>query len=249
MTGSDYRNTKAQQMRSWLKLCRLSILLALAPLAITLNAFGAMSLDKMIVYFEPNKSPRQDIVVTNPDKENLYLQTEVYKVVNPGTKQEERVRITDPSELKLLSTPQKTIVAPNSRKTVRLVSLETPKTTESVYRVTFKPVVGDLEATQNAIKLLIAYQALVFVRPENPEYKVTARREKDSITFTNSGNVNVVLRNGQFCSDQKGKRQCSDIDEIKRLYAGQSWTLKIPSSKTQVEYGLFNGSTEERKKF
>ncbi|WP_252177018.1 fimbria/pilus periplasmic chaperone [Endozoicomonas sp. 4G] len=236
-------------MRSWLKRYLFLPSLATAFLAITFNAYGAMSLDKMIVYFEPDKSPRQDIVVTNPDPENLYLQTEVYKVVNPGTEQEQRIRITDPSELTLLSTPQKTIIAPNSRKTVRLVSLETPETVESVYRVTFKPVVGDLEATQNAIKLLIAYQTLVFVRPENPEYKVTAKRDQDSITFTNSGNINVVLRNGQFCSGQDNKRQCSDIDDVKRLYAGQSWTLKIPSSKTEVEYGLFNGSTEERKSF
>ncbi|WP_161787304.1 fimbrial biogenesis chaperone [Endozoicomonas numazuensis] len=236
-------------MKSWFKPCLSPQSLAIASLLMTMNTHAAMSLDKMIVYFEPDKSPRQDIVVTNPDQENLYLQTEVYKVVNPGTEQEERVRVTNPSELKLLSTPQKAIVAPNSRKTVRLVSLETPKKTESVYRVTFKPVVGDLEATQNAIKLLIAYQTLVFVRPESPEYKVTAKREKDSITFTNSGNINVVLRNGQFCSGQKSKRKCSDIDDIKRLYAGQSWTLKVPNSKTEVEYGLFNGSTEERKTF
>ena len=218
-------------------------------LALSSNSFAAMSLDRMVVYFDADEAPRQDIVVSNPDAENLYLQTEVYKVINPGRKDEERVRVTDPAEMKLLSTPRKAIIAPNSRKTVRLVSLETPSSVESVYRVTFKPVVGDIKATQNAIKLLIAYQTLVFIRPDNAEYKVSAKREKGSITFTNSGNMNVVLRNGHFCTGKGDNRKCDDIKEGIRLYAGQSWSLKLPSDSVKVEYGLFNGETEERKVF
>lgn len=229
-----------QRIRSWL-----------TPLLLTLSShsFGAMSLDRMIVYFEADEAPRQDIVVSNPDNENLYLQTEVYKVINPGSENEERVRITNPAEMKLLSTPGKAIIAPGSRKTVRLVSLETPEDIESVYRVTFRPVVGDIKATQNAIKLLIAYQALVFIRPENARYDVSARREKDSITFTNSGNMNVVLRNGRFCTGNGDAKKCNEIKDGTRLYAGQSWSLKLPSENTSIEYGLFNGEREQRKVF
>ncbi|MRI32558.1 hypothetical protein EOPP23_06105 [Endozoicomonas sp. OPT23] len=218
-------------------------------LALSSNAFAAMSLDRMIVYFDADDAPRQDVVVSNPDNENLYLQTEVYKVINPGSDKEERVRVTDPAQMKLLSTPRKAIIAPSSRKTVRLVSLETPTDVESVYRVTFKPVVGDIKATQNAIKLLIAYQALVFIRPENAAYKVTAKREKDSVTFTNSGNMNVVLRNGKFCKGKGDNKQCDEIKDGTRLYAGQSWSLKLPSNDVKIEYGLFNGENEERKVF
>ena len=231
-------------MKQWLKLCLPTLLMS-----ISVNSFAAMSLDRMIVYFDPDKAPRQDVIVTNPDTDNLYLQTEVYKVIKPGTAEEERVRITDPNEMMLLSTPQKAIIAPNSRKTVRLVSLETPKNVESVYRVTFKPVVGDLKATQNAIKLLIAYQALVFIRPENPEYKVTAKRDGKKITFTNSGNINVVLRNGKFCELEVTEKTCTDIENGTRLYAGQSWSLDLPKNTTKVQFGLFNGRNEERKVF
>ncbi|MFK0573066.1 hypothetical protein [Endozoicomonas sp.] len=63
------------------------------------QALATMSLDRMIVYFKPDQLPRQDVVVTNPDKETLYLQTEVYKVVNPGTEKEERIRVTDPRDI------------------------------------------------------------------------------------------------------------------------------------------------------
>ncbi|MGI9278443.1 MAG: fimbrial biogenesis chaperone [Endozoicomonas sp.] len=228
-----------------------------AVLVILLGLFSQstlanMSLDRMIVYFNPGKTPRQDIVVTNPDRENLYLQTEVYKVVNPGTEKEERIRITDPALLKLLATPQRAILPPNSRKTIRLVSLETPKDKESVYRVTFKPVTGDLQAKQNAIKILVAYQALVFIRPNKPEYNVAAQAAKETITFTNSGNINVVLRNGQYCTSGQSE-SCTSLATGSRIYAGESWSMKLPKGalkgKGFIQFGLFDGLNEETRKF
>ncbi|MTI13592.1 hypothetical protein [Sansalvadorimonas verongulae] len=58
----------------------------------------------------PSKNP--DIPETNPDKENLHLKTEIVRVENPGTPNEERARITDPDKMQLLATPGKAIVAP-----------------------------------------------------------------------------------------------------------------------------------------
>ena len=224
----------------------------LTALLASTSAMATMSLDRMIVYFKPDQLPRQDVVVTNPDAENLYLQTEVFKVINPGTEQEERVRVTDPTELKLLATPQKSVIPPKSHKTVRLVSLETPRDKELVYRVTFRPVVGDLEASQTAIKLLVAYQALVFIRPQNPAYRVSAKVDKDIITFTNSGNINVVLRNGRYCtSDKSGS--CSNLEAGTRIYAGGSWELSLPEKakpgKGYIQYGLFDGEFEKTQRF
>lgn len=220
------------------------------------QAMATMSLDRMIVYFKPNQLPRQDVVVSNPDKENLYLQTEVYKVVHPGTDKEERIRVTDPSAVKLLATPNKAIIPPNSRKTVRLVSLEIPADKELVYRVTFRPVVGDLEAKRTAIKLLVAYQALVFVRPKNPEYKVAASVSKGAMRFTNSGNINVVLRNGKYCTSNQPD-SCTNLGEGSRIYAGESWELPLPEQamkgaakgKGFIQYGLFDGEFEKTEKF
>ncbi len=228
---------------------RIITSLLVTLLSVTTSSLHAsMSLDKMIVYFDPGQPPRQDIMVSNPDPENLYLQTEVYKVVNPGRENEERIRITDPDKLKLLATPQKAIIPPNGRKTVRLVSLETPNAKEEVYRVTFRPVVGDIQATQTAIKLLIAYQALVFIRPANPKYDVVAEWKDNKIVFTNRGNMNAVLRNGKFCTSKKDD-SCSPLSEGTRLYAGQSWTLELPDSKGYVRYGLFDGQFEKTKTF
>lgn len=224
--------------------------LLVSTLSVSLQAHAALSLDRVIVYFDPDELPRQDVVVFNPDPENLYLQTEVYHVINPGTEQEERVRVTDPAKLKLLATPAKAVLPPNSRKTVRLVSLETPQDKELVYRVTFRPVVGELEAQETAIKLLIAYQALVFVRPQNPEYKVAATVSNGTMTFTNSGNMNVVLRNGKYCTSEEN---CTNLNDGNRIYAGGSWELPLPEGSAPgrgyIQYGLFNGEFEETQRF
>ena len=227
---------------------RFSTLTLLTSLLFSASASAALSLDRMIVYFDPDKQPRQDIIVSNPDKETLYLQTEVYEVRNPGSEDEDRVKITDPSKLKLLTTPNKAIIPANGRKTVRLVSLEKPVKNELVYRVTFKPVVGDLEASQTAIKLLIAYQTLVFIRPDNPKYDVSAKQKGNQLIFTNSGNINAVMRNGQYCTTKKDD-SCKPLTETTRIYAGQSWTLDIPPEAVRVKYGLFDGAFEKTREF
>lgn len=222
------------------------LLLVLLSVATALHA--EMSLDRMIVYFDPYKRPLQDIMVKNSAPENLYLQTEVHKVINPGRKDEERIPITDLEKIKLLATPKKAIISPHGRKTVRLVSLEIPKEIEEVYRITFRPVTGNTQAKQTSIKLVIAYQALVFIRPMHPKYNVTAEWKEKKIVFSNEGNMNAELRHGQFCTSKK-EESCAPLEASNRLYAGQSWELELPDSKGYVRYGLFDGQFEKTKIF
>ncbi len=227
-------------------------LLLVSALTASFQAYSALSLDKIIYYFEPGKLPRQDVLVTNPDPDNLYLQTEVYHVLNPGTDKEERLLMDDPDKIKLLATPARSVVPPKSRKAVRLVSLEKPQDVEAVYRVTFKPVVGEEEAVNTGIKILLAYQALVFVRPDNPVAKLSAKVEGDQVVFSNTGNVHTLLRNGKYCTDNKPE-SCTPLSTVGRVYAQASWSLPLPEGgqkgKGYIEYGLFNGQFEQKQQF
>ena len=232
------------------KISKTGILVALLSVLVASPTVNAnMLLDRMIVYFEPGSQSRQDIRVTNVSENNLFLQTEIYKVLNPGAKNEERIRVTNPDDMNLLATPQKSIVAPGAKKTVRLVNLETPKETEEVYRITFRPVTGDVESNQNAIQLLIAYQALIFVRPEKPSYEVVAQREGSKVTFTNNGNSNVILRNGEQCALTSQSDQCVEITTGGRIYAGQSLTVDLPGEGKLLRFGMFDGTREQRQEF
>ncbi|MBT8125604.1 MAG: hypothetical protein KJO81_12310 [Gammaproteobacteria bacterium] len=120
-----------------------------------------MVLSEAIIHFEPGKPLRKDIEVENPSSENLYVEITPAVVSEPGTKSEKRITITDPRESGLLVTPNKIVVPPGGRKLVRLVSLEPLGEKERVYRVTFKPVVGDLETEQIGIKDKIGYEVLI----------------------------------------------------------------------------------------
>ena len=217
-------------------------------LLVTTNCH-ALSLDRMILYLNPDKLPRQNVVVFNPEKQKLFLQTIIYEVISPGSKQEKRVQVQDLKNLRLITSPKKTIIPPQRRKTIQVISLlENPPKIEKVFRVTFQPTLGDITATQTAIKILISYQILVFIRPKNPYYKITAKQKDNTLTFTNTGNMNALMRNGQYCTGESNNT-CQPLQKTERLYAKQSWKLNIPKNAVRIKYGLFDGTSETTQTF
>ena len=148
--------------------------------------------------------------------------------MNPGTEKEERIPVQDLKKRSLIATPKKLIIPANSKKTVRLVSLDEADKTDRIFRVDFSPALGKLKAKSSGIKVLIAYQSLVIIRPAKPVATITAQRKGDVIVFRNIGNTNAILQNGTQC-DPKDKTQCQPLTNH-RLYAGNIWELKTPYS-------------------
>lgn len=178
---------------------------------------AAMSLDKIIVHLNDQPNSREDILVTNPDQETLYLQTEIYRVDNPGMPNENRVRVVDPKEFKLLVSPARAVIGAGEKKRFRLMSLEQNLEQEKVYRVTFKPVVGDVKADRSALKVLVAYQILVFVQPEDGMYRIALENRRGEIRLVNQGNINVEVGEVQHCLSDDS---CQPLALKGRLYAG-----------------------------
>ncbi len=200
-----------------------------------------MILSDAIVHFEPGKPLRKDIEVQNPSSENLYVEITPAIVSEPGSENEERITITDPRESGLLVTPNKIVVPPGGRKLVRLVSLEPLGNKERVYRVTFKPVVGDLESEQIGIKILIGYEVLLLMQPATPEPNLVVKRDGKTLSFANEGNTNVLLREGKQCpSSSTDSDDCESL-RGKRLYPGNNWSVELPFDKP-VEYQMSIGT-------
>ena len=177
---------------------------------------AAMSLDKIIVYLDDLPNAREDIVVSNPDQETLYLQTEIYRVDNPGLPTEKRVRVINPDEFRLLVSPSRAVIPAGENKRFRLMPLDRNLEKEQVYRVTFKPVVGELKSEKNALKILVAYQVLVFVQPEGGEFQVSLERQDAQLTLANHGNVNAEVVTMEYCQAQ----ECKPMETRGRIYAG-----------------------------
>jgi P pilus assembly chaperone PapD len=222
------------------------LVLCLLPIGF---ASANMVLSEAIVHFEPGKPLRKDIEVENPSTENLYVEITPAVVSDPGSEKEQRLTIVDPRESGLLVTPNKIVVPPGGRKLVRLVSLEPLGKKERVYRVTFKPVVGELESEQIGIKILIGYEVLVLMQPALPEPNLVATRNGKTMSFVNKGNTNILLREGKQCPENSA----SDSDECenlrgKRLYPGNRWSVELPYNKP-VEYQMSIGTKNSVKTF
>jgi len=213
------------------------------------NASASMVLSEAIVHFEPGKPLRKDIEVENPGSENLYIEITPSVVNSPGTENENRIAIVDPRESGLLVTPSKLVIPPGGRKLVRLVSLKPLGDIERIYRVTFKPVVGELEAEQIGVKILVGYEVLVLMQPAKPNPNLVAHRTGKTMSFENKGNTNVLLREGKQCPDgnSSNSNNCERIGG-KRLYPGNSWSIELPFNKA-VDYQMSIGTKNSVKTY
>lgn len=210
------------------------VLAACIALSAAAPAHADLVLSQLIVDLQPGKQVRNDIEVWNDSPERSFVAIEPREVLYPSSPNQGVRRDPDPQKLGLLVSPTRMILEPGQRKLVRIATLAQPDSREHVYRVTIKPVVGAIGADSTGLKLLVGYDVLVLVRPEQPAPNVRARREGRSLTFTNSGNVSVEIIDGRQCD--RDHRQCTPLPG-KRLYPGASWTVQLVSDEP-ADYNL-----------
>ncbi|MEC9346702.1 MAG: hypothetical protein VYB54_10770 [Pseudomonadota bacterium] len=198
--------------------------LALAALA-SQPAQANMSLNKVIVDIGASDQNRDDIEVTNAGKETLFIKVDPYEILNPGTEKEERVSYPSPRDLGILVSPNRMVLEPGQRKLLRIAVLDRPKATDRIYRVHIYPVTGEVTAERSGVKIVIAYDALVIVRPETPDVNIVAERQGRTISFRNAGNTAAMLMRGEQCAPEG--QPCEELPS-QRLYAGNSWTTELP---------------------
>ncbi|MCA9515343.1 MAG: fimbria/pilus periplasmic chaperone, partial [Myxococcales bacterium] len=198
------------------------------------SARAGIALDRVIVDFRAGGEIAQDIVVTNTGDDRQYVLVEPREIVEPGTPNEHEEVKKDPNELGLLVTPNRLVLDPGQRKIVRLVVVTKDRRKERIYRVRVRPVEapnrGD-EKEGAQVRILVAYDALVMVRPPGAEARVVSERRGDTITFQNAGTTNALLTGEPQC-DASGKA-CAP-PEAARLYAGtiKKVTVKHPTAVT-----------------
>jgi P pilus assembly chaperone PapD len=188
-------------------------------------AHAELVVSQLIVDFKPGAQRTADIEIFNNGDERSYAVVEPREVLNPGTAREKRVATPDPAKLGLLASPARFILEPKQRRTLRIAVVGPPATQERVYRVTVKPVTGEVAGSESGLKLLVGYDLLVLVRPPVVRNSVRSERKGSELTLVNEGNASVELAEGKQC-DPAGT-SCQELP-AKRLYAGVSWKQKLP---------------------
>ena len=218
-TGTPYPGI-TRMLRS--TLCLLASLLA-SPAAL-----ASLAIDRSILVFETGKSPRQDVMASNAGDTNLFLEVEVLEVISPGTDQEQRNVVRDPESIGFVAAPRRLMVPPQGRRPVRLMNINGHGDVERVYRVNIKPVLPPAETEGLGVRIVVAYQVLVFVAPKTIDVRLEGQRDGNRLTLRNTGNVNLMLANGRQCTMING----SDCVEVqgRRLYPGNSVVIELPSA-------------------
>lgn len=202
--------------------------LAVATLLPPTKAHAELVLSQLVVDLQPGKHGRQDIEVINSGSDVLYIAVEPREVLNPGASQPLSRQDPDPEQLGLLVSPARMVLDTGQRKLLRIAAISGPLERERVYRVTVKPVVGELSSEQAGLKILVGYDVLVLVRPRAAQPQVVGTRAGNVLTLRNNGNVSVELMSGKQC-DSAGKA-CQPLAGG-RLYAGAQKIVTIDASR------------------
>lgn len=216
-----------------------------ATLGLTAGARAEMVLSQVIVDLLPGKPPRDDIEVWNDGPERMYVSAEPFIIRAAGTPQETRIPAGEPDQAGILVAPQRLVLEPGERRTIRVAALGDRSPSDRVYRVAIKPVAGAVSADASALKVFVGYDALVLVRPERFTGDVIGERHGNTLTLTNSGNTAQELFDGKQC-DAAGK-DCRSLP-AKRLYPGATWQQTLPFA-TPATYKAAIGATIREHQF
>lgn len=197
-----------------------ALLAAVVPL---MPASAELTVSQLIVELPPTATTA-DIEIANDSSERSYVSVEPREIISPGLANERPFVSPDPAALGLIASPARMVLEPRQRRTIRVAAISSEPARERVYRVTVKPVAGDVTSDESGLKLLVGYDLLVLVRPAKPVVAVAAKRDQHEVTLTNNGNASVELSDGKQCD--KSSASCQPLPS-KRLYAGASWTQAI----------------------
>ena len=215
-----------------------------AALTLAAPARAAITLSRVVIDIAPGTDVAQDIEIANDGKEVAYVVAEPSEITAPGQPGEARLPVVDPGVGGLLVSPQRLILQPGERKSIRIAAIAPRGAVDRVYRVTVKPVAGPISAPVSALKVLVGYDVLVIYRPAGPSAKVVGERTAAGLTLRNTGNSNVELYEGKQCTTPAA---CTTLPS-KRLYAGQSWTQPLAGA-APVSYRVALGSSTTPRQF
>lgn len=208
----------------------LSLSAAILPRCV----MAQVSVDRVIVSFAAADRPVQNVIVNNGATEPLLISISVNEVENPGRPDERRVPTED-----LIVSPKRFSIEAGGQRTVRLLMKRAPTDTERVYRAKLEPQANELNEsdpknssdTKTKLKVLFSVGMLLFAEPRDPKPMLTwDRRSSGGLSINNTGNVNILLEEGQSC--ERPDESCTPLrTAAQRVYPGQSWEVSVPSGR------------------
>ncbi len=204
-----------------------------ASLLSSVTSHADLIVSRSIVEMATGETRADLVLINSDDTQTLYVQVEPFYVSQPGETGQELIALTAEDNRGLLVSPNRLAIAPGGRSLVRILNLNEDSAVERIYRVNFTPVTPPVEleaaddnAVRSALDVVVAYQVLIMMRPENPNPVHAIARLGAAAKFTNDGNTNYLLTDGSQCNPSDIE-QCQTLPD-RRMYPGNQWALELP---------------------
>lgn len=197
-------------------------------------ASAELAVSQLIVELKPGALRAADIEIYNDSAERSFVSVEPREIIDAGLDREKPLLAPDPEKLGLLISPTRLVIEPHQRRRLRIAAIGPVPLQERIYRVTVKPVAGEVTGTESGLKLLVGYDLLVLVRPPAHKPNVDISRADSVLKIVNRGSASVELAEGKQCD---GNGNNCRLLPSKRLYAGATWQQSLPLS-TAGEYRI-----------
>jgi P pilus assembly chaperone PapD len=175
-------------------------------------ANASYSVRPMSFDFASGDRSHRKFTLYNTSKNTEFLQVELYRIYNKGTKEEKKEKIK-PNEYKqyLLISPRKIKLLPKSKKKVRILNLRagTPDSLQSdeYYQISVTPKLGEVKsktkegAISVKISLVTQYELPITMRARKPKAKLAYEYNyiNSEIILTNKGNTLVNIKKVIHC--------------------------------------------------
>lgn len=209
------------------------------------KASAELVLSQVIVDFGTERPAREDVEVYNSGSERLYVSAEPFEILMAGLPGQQRIAAVNPAVSGILVTPQKVVLEPGERRLIRIAMIAPRSEQDRVYRVTIKPVAGEISAQSDALKVFVGYDTLVLYRAAQVSGQLTGMREGNRLIVTNESNTTQELSGGEQC-DINGV-DCQPL-QGRRLYPGMQWEQAVPY-ETPISYRVSGGGDLSQVRF
>lgn len=192
------------------------------------TSYSNITLDRVIIFFQPDKRPIQTIDVINIDEKRTFaVKTKVVEVTNPGTAEQS----SHPSKSIIVAPNAFEIAAKKNRNARLLLKKRNLSDIEKVYRITFTPEVPSRPVKQEITKsvktkidIIVGMGALILVPPKEVRYQLEASRNGKTLHFENKSNVSTEIQPRKIC---KTENECFQFNGA-RLYPGNTFEYELP---------------------
>ena len=194
------------------------------------------------------------------DNKPAYVTARVYRVNNPGEKQEDLTSIEALLGGEVSVIPNQIVIPAGGRRGVRVyLSNKVNRDKDQYYRIRFSPSPIKSEQSSSgkaaadkhdsSMYLGVGIGQILFISKSKPAYKSRVRVEKDKSTkwlvADNQGDSFLRVENMKFCYKKSAKKACTYFSS-NHVVAGKHKSWPLDSSIKTIDFDLLEGGHKRK---